>query len=181
MMVRSTMTAIFAAGFLAFAPLGAAQAQMKIGVVNFGALADQSPQAKAVGSTLEREFGERQRVLIQQEKDLKGKAEKFQRDSAVMAEAERNKAQKEILDGQRDLQRRANELKEDLDLRRNEESQKLNRVLIAEVQTYAKANNFDMVLTSDYVIFAKEAINITPAVVAAIQAKMMPAPAAPAK
>jgi outer membrane protein len=180
-MLRSVkVLSIVACGLLTTAPMGAALAQSKVGVVNFARLADESPQAKVVQATLEREFGQRQRELVQQQKDLKTKEEKLQRDAAVMAEAERNKAQKELLDGQRDAVRRQNEFKEDLELRRNEELGKLQRSLVLEVQNYAKAQNFDLVFTSDTVIYRKDALDITPAIVTALQAKSPPAPAAPA-
>jgi outer membrane protein len=180
MLRLSKIVSLAACGLLTVAPLGAVLAQSKVGVVNFARLADESPQAKVVQATLEREFGQRQRELVQQQKDLKTKEEKLQRDSAVMAEAERNKAQKELLDGQRDAVRRQNEFKEDLELRRNEELGKLQRTLVAEVQAYAKAQNFDMVFTSDTVIFRKDTLDITPAIVTAMQSKNPPAPAAPA-
>ncbi len=147
-------------------------------MVNFSVLADQSPHAKALQATLDREFGTRNRDLMQQAKDLQAKEEKFKRDAAVMAEAERSKAQKELVDGQRDAQRRANELKEDFELRRNEELRKLESALRLEVQSYAKAQNFDLILASEAVLFRKDTVDITSQVVAAMQAKSTaPAPA----
>ena len=167
-----SLVSLMAGAFLGVAALpGIAHAELKIGIVNFNKLADESPQAKALQATLQREFGQRQKDLAQQQGDLKTKAEKFQRDSAIMAEAERTKAQRELVDLQRDLQRRENEFKEDFELRRNEELGKLQRSLVNETQAYAKAQGYDLVLSGDTVIFRKDAIDITSAVVGAIHEK----------
>lgn len=156
---------------MVMAPASAAYAQMKIGVVNFTRLAEESPQAKAMQATLEREFGQRQRELIQQTNDLKAKDEKLKRDAAIMSEAERNKAQKDLIDGQRDALRRQNEFKEDLELRRNEELGKLQRALVQEVQAYAKAQNFDLVVSAETAFYRKDTLDITGQIVAAMQEK----------
>jgi len=177
-MLRLSTVFPMVGALIAVAPWNAAVAE-KIGVVSFAQLVDQSPQAKTMTATLEREFGTRQRELVQQDKDLKAKAEKLQRDGAVMAESERSKVQKELVDGQRDAVRRQNEFKEDLELRRNEELGKLQRALVQEVQAFAKAQNFDLVFTSDTVVYRKEALDITTQVAASMQAKNAPA-AAPA-
>ncbi|HEU4601628.1 MAG TPA: OmpH family outer membrane protein [Steroidobacteraceae bacterium] len=160
------------------APLGAAHAEMKIAVVNVPRLLDEAPQAKAAMQALSDEFAPRQREIVAQQKDLKAKEEKLQRDGAVMAENERNRAEKDLRDGQRDLQRKQNEYVEDLNLRRNEEIGKLQRSLLQEVQSYAKGANYDLVV-GDGVLYASQALDITPQVLSALQAraKSSPAPA----
>jgi outer membrane protein len=171
-MLRSkSFVSLLATGIALVVPLGVVHAEAKIGVVQFGKLADDSPQAKALSAALEREFGQRNRELVQQDKDLKAKQEKLQRDGAVMSEAERNKAQKELIDGQREAARRQNEFKEDFELRRNEELGKLQRLLVQEVQAYAKAQGFDLVISNDTVVYRKDALDITAQVAAAMQEK----------
>jgi outer membrane protein len=161
------------------APLGAAHAEMKIAVVNVPRLLDEAPQAKAAMQALSEEFAPRQREIVAQQKDLKAKEEKLQRDGAVMAENERNKSEKDLRDGQRELQRKQNEYVEDLNLRRNEEIGKLQRSLLQEVQTYAKGANYDLVV-GDGVLYATQSLDITPQVLSALQARAKTAPAAPA-
>ena len=156
-----------------------AHAELKIGVVSVPQLIEESPQAKSAMQALQDEFMPRRREIESQQKELKAREEKLTRDSAVMSEAERTKAEKDLRDGQRELQRRQNEYVEDLNVRRNEELGKLQRTLLQEVQTYAKAQGFDLVI-GDGVLFAKEGINITPAVLGNLQARKGTAPAAPA-
>lgn len=159
---------------LALAP-AVALAQPKIGFVNTARLLEESPQARAAQTALEGEFLPRQRELANQQKALQEKEERLKRDAAVMSEADRAKAERELRDGQRDLARRFNELQEDANLRRNEEFGKVQRALLQEVQAYARANGFDLVV-SDGVLFASPAVDITAQVVAALKAK---GPAAP--
>jgi outer membrane protein len=153
-----------------------AQAELKIAVVSVPQLIEESPQAKGAMQALQDEFMPRRREIETQQKELKAREDKLTRDSAVMSEAERNKAEKDLRDGQRDLQRRQNEYVEDLNVRRNEELGKLQRALLQEVQTYARAQGFDLVI-GDGVLFAKDGLNITAAVLANLQARGKTAPA----
>jgi outer membrane protein len=159
-----------AAGLALLAPLGAAQAQMKIAVVNVPRLLEEAPQAKGAMQALQDEFAPRQRDIVAQQQGLKTKEEKLQRDGAVMAENERRNAEKDLRDSQREVARKQNEYVEDLNLRRNEELGKLQRSLLQEVQTYARAQNFDLVL-GEGVLYRNESIDITAQVLAALQAR----------
>ena len=157
-----------------------AQAQaLKIGVVNFGRLLEESPQAKAAQQALENEFMPRQRDVAAQQKTLQEKADKLQKEAAVMSEADRLRAEREARDLELNVNRRFNELQEDLNLRRNEEVGKMQRALLQEVQAYARANGYQLVV-SEGVLFAAEGVDITPQLVAAIKAKA-PAAATPPK
>jgi len=171
-------------GFLALAALllsvsPAAFAELKIAVVSVPELIEKSPQAQAAMQALQDEFMPRRREIENQQKELKAREDKLTRDSAVMSESERSKGEKDLRDGQRDLQRRQNEYVEDLNVRRNEELGRLQRTLLQEVQNYAKAQGFDLVI-GDGVLYAKDTLNITPAVLASLKAKAPAAPAAAA-
>jgi len=156
----------------------AAAAELKIGYINFGRLLEESPQAKAAQQTLEGEFLPRQRDVAAQQKSLEEKRDKLKREAAVMSEADRVKAEREARDLELSVQRRFNELQEDLNLRRNEEVGRMQRALLMEVQAYARANGYQLVV-SEGVLFATEAVDITPQVIAALKAKAPAAPAAP--
>ena len=55
-------------------------------------------------------------------------------------------------------------------VRRNEELGKLQRSLLQEVQTYARASGYDLVV-GDGVLFVNESLDITPQVLSALQAR----------
>ena len=188
-MARLSSTAfIIWAGVAMIVPLGAANAELKIGVVNVPRLLEEAPQAKTAMQALQDEFAPRQREIVAQTKDLKAKEEKLGRDGAVMAENERRNFEKDLRDGQRDVARKQNEYVEDLNLRRNEELGKLQRSLLQEVQTYAKASGYDLVV-GEGVLFRNDSIDVTAQILAAMQARFKssgtvapkPAAAAPAK
>ncbi len=150
-------------------PLGAAQAQAKIGVVNVARLLQEAPQAQAAQQALENEFAARKRDLQNTERDLKAREDKLQKDGATMAEAERRNQEKALRDGQRDFARKQNEFMEDLNVRRNEALGQLQRAILTEVQTYAKSAGLDVVISE--ALYASPSIDVTSQVLAALQAK----------
>jgi outer membrane protein len=165
-----------------------ALAQVKIGVVDYARLFEESPQAKTLKDQLSAEFGPRLQQLVAQEQALKTRNDKFQKDSATMTAEQRSKAEKELRDGVRDLERKKQELQDDSNAKRQEEMNKLQRTLIVEVRDYAKAQNFDVVL-ADGVIYHTPTIDITTQVLQALQSRAprpasapanAPAPAKPA-
>ena len=157
-------------------PLGAAQAQAKIGVVNVARLLQEAPQAQAASQSLESEFASRKRELQGLERDLKSREERLQKDGATMAEAERRNQEKSLRDGQRDFARKQNEFMEDLNVRRNEALGQLQRTVLQEVQTYAKTAGLDLVVAD--ALYASPSVDITQQVLSALQAKGKAAPPA---
>jgi outer membrane protein len=151
------------------APVEAALAETKVGVVNVTRLLQESPQAQAASQALENEFASRRRDLENQQKDLKAKEDKLQKDGAVMAANERANAEKALRDGQRELARKQNEFMEDLNVRRNEALGQLQRSVLQEVQTYAKSAGLDVVVAD--ALYASPSVDITNQVLAALQAR----------
>ncbi len=178
MIRHSTLGAFSLVTLLAAAP-AAQSADLKIGYVNFGRLLEESPQARAAQQSLEGEFLPRQREVAAQQKSLEEKRDRLKREAAVMSESDRVKMEREIRDMELNVTRRFNELQEDLNLRRNEEVGRMQRALLQEVQAYARANGYQLVV-SEGVLFAADALDITSQVVTALKTKApAPAPAAP--
>jgi len=158
-------------------PAGAASAQAKIGVVNVARLLQEAPQAQAASAALEQEFAGRRKELENQQKDLKAREDKLQKDGAVMAANERANAEKALRDGQRELARKQNEFLEDLNVRRNEALGQLQRTVLQEVQSYAKTAGLDVVVAD--ALYASPSVDITNQVLTALQARKGTAPAKP--
>jgi outer membrane protein len=151
-------------------------AELKIGVIDYARLLDESPQAKAVSEALRAEFGPRYQQLVAQETSLKAKGEKLQKDVATMTPDQRTKAEKDLRDSARELERKKQEWQDDSNAKRNDEMNKLQRSLIGEVRDYAKAQSFDIVI-AEGVIYATPTVDITAQVLQALQARA-PKPAA---
>ncbi|MDJ0794866.1 MAG: OmpH family outer membrane protein [Woeseiaceae bacterium] len=149
--------------------LPAAAQEMKIGVVSLPALIERAPQTKAAMDALQEEFAPRQREFQAKQKEYEDLAAKIQKDLAVMGETERRNAQKEVRDLERDLARMQNEFQEDLNLRQNEEYGKLQRDMLKEVQDFAEAQGYDLIV-GDGVLYVTSAVNITDDVLRAVEA-----------
>lgn len=156
-----------------------ASAEIKVGVVNFQKLLEEAPQTKTAMQALENEFAPRRRELLTMQNDLKARDEKFQKEGAVMSEADRTKNEKTLRDEQREFSRKAGEFQDDASTRRNEEIGKVQRYLVTEIQGYANAQGFDLVL-GEGVFFAKPTFDITANVLAVLATKPTTLPASSA-
>jgi outer membrane protein len=148
-----------------------AWAEPKIGVVDPQRLLLESPQGKAMADAMQAEFAPRQRTLQAQQQSIKTKEDKLQKDGATMSEDQRLRAEKELRDSARDFERAKGEFQDDVTARRNEEMSRLQRTLGEEVRNYAKAQNYDIILSGESVIFAAPSYDITPAILTALQAR----------
>ncbi|HEY2400833.1 MAG TPA: OmpH family outer membrane protein [Steroidobacteraceae bacterium] len=155
-----------------------AWAELKIGVVDYGRLVEESPQAKVALEAIRTEFTPRQRDLQNQQATLKSKEDRLQKDGATMSPDQRANSEKDLRDSYRELQRKQQEVQDDFNARRNEEMSRLQKTLIEQVRTYAKAQNFDLVI-ADGVIYTTPTIDITPAILTQLQSS--PVAKAPAK
>ena len=174
--VKSVMWGSVGAMLLAAAPVWA---ELKIGYVNYSELLQESPEAKTIADQLRSEFLPRQRELQSLQQQLKARADKLEKDGATMTDDQKAKESREISDGERELQRKQQEAQEDFNARRNEELSSLQKTLIEQVRAYAKAQSYDLVV-ADGVIYATGTMDITPQVLAALQARTPKPAAAPA-
>ncbi|MBJ90496.1 MAG: hypothetical protein CMO98_11645 [Woeseia sp.] len=159
----------------AFAMMSSGIAQeVKVGVVNAATLMEQAPQARVAMEALDEEFRPRQREIVAKQTEFQELSERVQRDLAVMGETERRNAEKDLRDLQREVTRLQNEFREDLNLRRNEELGLLQRSLVKEVQDYAQAAGYDLVV-GEGVLFASPAVDITENVLRAMEANFQSA------
>ncbi len=157
-MVKSIFWGGAAALVLATAP-ALAQAQLKIGYVNFQLLAQESPQAQSIQQSLRNEFGPRQQEFIKEQQTFKARADAFQRNAATMTDDQRDREQKYLRDTDRDLQAKQSELQDDFNQRKNEELSRLQRSLLDQVTTYAKAQGYDLVVAD--ALYATPTIDLT--------------------
>ncbi|MGC1457906.1 MAG: OmpH family outer membrane protein [Steroidobacteraceae bacterium] len=175
--VRSLILGSAATLVLAATP---AWAELKIGYVNYSELLQQSPDAKVIADALRNEFLPRQRELVALQQSLKTREDKLTKDGATMTEDQRTREDTDIRNGDRELQRKQTEFQDDVNSRRNEELSKLQKSLVEQVQAYAKSQTYDLIIVEG-VIYATNAVDITPQVLAMLNANSAKgaAPAAP--
>jgi outer membrane protein len=156
-------------GILSLAAAAAAPAaDLRIAVVNYSRLMQESPQAKAAQEALRGEFAGKQKELQSQQAALKAKEDLLQKDGATMTVDQRSKLERELRDGNRELSQKVTAYQDDFNARQNEELSRLQKALVEEVQTFAQAEKFDLVL-ADGVLFSNPTLDITPQVLTALQ------------
>jgi len=148
--MTSPLFALFNRGLLALtlaAAAGAALAQdVKIGFVNTDRIFRESAPAKASQTKLEQEFAKREREVETLRTQLKAASEKFEKESPTLSESQRGVRQRQLVDLDRDLQRKAREFQEDLNLRKNEELQQVLERANRVIRQVAEAEKYDLII-----------------------------------
>ncbi len=167
--VSSNQTRRLWVGLMALASLAvlspAVHAQMKIGVVNVGRVMEVAPQAEAARTRLEREFAPRDREILAQQKEVRTLEDKLVKNAAVMSESERQRQETEIRSLKRELRRLQDEFREDLNLRRAQELNKLQARVGELIRGMGKSQKYDLIVIGDGVIYAGAKVDITDKVV----------------
>ena len=135
-------------------------AELKIGFVNAIRVMEKAPQVKRANSRLERDFAPKQRRLVSAKQAIRKMEERFAKNSAIMSDSEARKSSREIRDKKRDLKRQQEEFREDYNIRRTEELEKIQKVITKVIQDLAKRESYDFIL-SDGVIWASKRVDLT--------------------
>jgi outer membrane protein len=147
-----------------------AQAQeLKIGYVNSERVLREADPAKKAQAKLEAEFGKREKDLNDQNTSLRAQAEKLDRDSPTLSETEKTRRQRELVELDRDLQRKHREFQEDLNQRKNEELQSVAERANRAIKAIGEAEHYDLIL-QDPVIFTSARVDLTKKVIDALNA-----------
>jgi outer membrane protein len=116
------MLKTLAAAAMLMVAVTTAQAQdLKIGYVNSERVLREANPAKAAQAKLEVEFGKREKDLADVANRLKAAADKLEKEAPTLSEAERSRRQRDLVEQDRDFQRKRREFQEDLNQRKNEE------------------------------------------------------------
>ena len=168
-LLKMVGVAVVAAALSVSALAAQAQEMMKIGYVNSERVLREANLAKAAQLKLEAEFGKREKELKDIEAKLRTAAEKLEKDAPTLAEAERNRRQRDLVEADRDLQRKKREWQEDLTQRKNEELsavvERANRV----IKQIFDAEKYDLIL-QDAIHFSAR-VDITKKVIDALNAQ----------
>ena len=150
--------------FLAFATLFLASlsvyAELKVGFVQVDKILQEAPQTIESNKKLEKEFSSRTDKLKADVKALKERESSFSKDALTMKDSERGTKEKSLSQLRVDVQRIERELREDINIRRNEELGGLQEQINKAVTSVSKEEGFDLVLYNG-VAYASEKIDIT--------------------
>ena len=163
---RHCLLGFMFAGF-AWAPFAQAQ-EFRIGFVNTDRIFKEASTAKAAQVKLEQEFSRREKDLQEQGVTLKTSADKLEREAPTLPDSQRVARQKQLVDLDRDFQRKRREFQEDLNARKNEELQQVLERANKVVKTVAEAEKYDLVLQEAVYVNPKH--DITDKVIKALNA-----------
>ncbi len=146
--------------------------ELKIGYVNSERVLREAVPAKAAQTKLEAEFGKREKELADLAQRLKVAADKLEKDGPTLASTEQQRRQRELVEQDRDIQRKRREFQEDLNQRRNEELaavvERANRV----IKQIFDSEKYDVILQE--VVFASNKVDITDKVIRALNTPAAP-------
>ena len=128
--------------------------EFKAGFVNTDRIFREATTAKAAQAKLEQEFSRREKELVDMGNTLKTASDKFEREAPTMAESQRTARQRQLVDQDRDFQRKRREFQEDLSARKNEELSQVLERANKVVKQVAEAEKYDVIL--------QEAVYINP-------------------
>ncbi len=132
--------------------------EVNIGFVNIRKLMIEAPQLKEIKQVLTKEFEKRNLDLIATRELLTNLNSQY---NATKDKAKQKELEKKIEKNQKLLLQAQNSIKDDYNLRRNEELNKLQALIIKSVAAVSKEKSLDIVLNNTGIIYVNSRINIT--------------------
>ena len=150
------------------APAYAQAEEFRAGFVNTDRIFREAVPAKAAQTKLEQEFSRREKEIVDAGNTLKSASEKFEREAPTMAESQRVNRQKQLVEQDRDFQRKRREFQEDLNSRKNEELQQVLERANRIIKQVAEAEKYDVILQE--AVYVNPKLDITDKVIKALNA-----------
>lgn len=165
---RTTTRNIFLGSVMALAALSASAQEFKVGIVNLDRIFREANTAKAAQTKLEQEFSKREKELNDIASQLKTLSEKFEREAPTLSESQRATRQKQVVDQDREFQRKRREFQEDLNSRKNEELQQVIERANKVVKSLAESEKYDLIVQE--AVYVNPKLDITDKVIKALNA-----------
>ena len=167
--MTSLLKSLVGVALLAAASIAAQAQELKIGYVNSDRVLREATLAKAAQAKLESEFSKRQKEGDDAASRLKSAADKLDKDAPTLSEAERNRRQRELVDQDRELQRKRREFQEDLNQRKNEELASVVERANKVIKQIYESEKYDLILQE--AVFAGARVDITDKVIKLLNAQ----------
>lgn len=159
----------FAVLLLGMAAVSYAQAQeIRIGYVDMKRVLDNAPQVVAGRAVLDQEFRARNDAIQMDESRMN--LMEGQLAQADMTSDDYRRLEREVLDLRRNIERRKEDLRDELSFRRTEEVQRLEDQINLAVQEIAERNGFDLIVSSP-VVYASPDLDITDLILDQLEAE----------
>ena len=143
-----------------FAAVNLYAAELKIGYVQVDKILQEAPQTAESGKKLEREFSPRSLELEKMQKQIRDIEAALDKEGVTLTDTDRRNKERDASNLKIEFQRKQRELREDINLRKNEELSNLQDRVNKAVQTVSEAEGYDLVVYSG-VAYAHKKIDIT--------------------
>ena len=160
---RQLALVLMLSGFGAAAP---AYAEFKAGFIHTDRVFREASSAKAAQAKLEQEFSRRDKEINDLGNTLKTATEKFERDAPTLSDSQRQARQRQLMDQDREFQRKRREFQEDLNARKNEELNQLGERINKVVKQLAEQDKYDIIV--DQAVYINPQHDITDKVIKAL-------------
>jgi outer membrane protein len=144
-------------------------AELKIGFVKLERLFKEAAPALKAQKKIEKEFQARDQELQKLAKQARDLQTSLEKDAVTMGESERRDKEQDLARMNRDLQRMQRELREDLNLRKNEELAAVLERANKVITQIAESEKFDLILQE--AVYISPRIDITDRVIKALADK----------
>jgi outer membrane protein len=144
--MKNILSKLFLGIVVAFIGFQTNAQEFKVGIVNLDRIFREANSAKAAQTKLEQEFSKREKELTDIATQLKTLSDKFEREAPTLAESQRASRQKQLVDQDRDFQRKRREFQEDLNSRKNEELQQVIERANKVVKIIAETEKYDLII-----------------------------------
>ena len=131
---------------------------LHVGYVDMKRVLDNAPQVIAGRELLDQEFRSRNEAIEMDEFRAKALEDRLVQGDLSLESSQQS--ERELRDLRRSINRRKEDLRDELSFRRTEEVQKLEEEINVAVQEIAQKNGYDLILSSP-VIYANPALDIT--------------------
>lgn len=145
-------------------------ATLKIGYVQVDRLLKEAPQTAESGKKLEREFSPRSLELDKMKKQISGIEESLEKEGSGLSRVERRSKQRQATTLKIEFQRKQRELREDINIRKNEELAVLQDLINDAVKSVSESDGYDLVMYSG-VAYASTKIDLTAKVLKLLSGK----------
>ncbi len=145
-----------------------AQAELKAAYINSAEILQKAPQAIEAVELMKKEFSARETALRSLAQEVQSQEESLKKDGAIMSAEQKKRNESEIMEKKRKIRFDAQSLKEDVDLRRKQEIEKVRTAITTVINDYGTKHGYDLIFTEG-VAFAADKVNITEEILKALK------------
>ena len=143
------------------APVWAAQAPIRMGIVDVQEVLNKSQKGLAVKQKLDQERASRQKELDAKQQEVMKLQADFEKQAPLLSEQAKREKSEAIQRKRRDTVRMAEDANRDFEKRVREAEMDITREILSAIQEYGKDQGFTVILERGTVVFGAPTVDIT--------------------